>query len=186
MGIRETLNEKPQIVTGVSIGIIAIALIAILWQMFGGGGGGAPTFSGKVYFTTDISSDEAAMKARFAEDHTSLAPIKKDGKDAYRLIVITCDEGKTEKVAYIEKYTDEARTKILEARKQAEANKNPAGGGPPGMYAEMAFGGGQMIAIPGPKPKWVATQSAEGQEIISKRRVCPGAGPDVYPMDVNP
>ena len=36
MGIRQTLNENPTITTGVTAGVIVLALIFIVWQAIGG------------------------------------------------------------------------------------------------------------------------------------------------------
>ena len=51
MGIRESLNKNPAITTGATIGIIVIALIFILYQIFGGDG--APKPITEMYYTVD-------------------------------------------------------------------------------------------------------------------------------------
>ena len=122
MGIREKLNENPAITTGATIGIILIALIFIGYQLFSSNSAEIPTGA---FYTTDDSSPEAAMAALFTDELDKLAPFKKDGKDAYRAFVYTCDGGKTKWVAYLQRYTKEAQTKLAAAREKPETMAQP-------------------------------------------------------------
>ncbi len=112
MGIRETLNQNPAITTGATAGIIVLALGFILYQSFGSSGPSIPT---KSFFTTD---DGATY---FADDIKLVPPFEKDGKQAVQAFVYTCDGGKTKFVAYLQRYTPEAK-KIVESVRGANAN----------------------------------------------------------------
>ena len=113
MGLRETLNRNPAITTGVTIAIIIAALIWIFTMNFGGRPNvGVQTQS---YFTTD---DGATW---FADDVQQLPPFQKDGKDAVRVYIFKCSDGKPF-IAYLERYTPEAKRIITEARARQKAN----------------------------------------------------------------
>lgn len=146
MGIRETLNQNPAITTGATIGIIVIALIFIVMQIIPRG----PDMPSESFFTTDDSSPEAALAALFEDDIEKIPPFDHNGKTAYRAQVFTCDKGKTRFVAYIERYTPEAKKRMTELR--ANAGKPPAEGMPPlGMDPMMT---GVEYKKPGGK-EWV-------------------------------
>src|SRR6476661_5482886 len=55
VGIRETLNQNPKIVTGVTAAIIVIALVFIFWPSSGGasGDGSGATGVGKAFYSSD-------------------------------------------------------------------------------------------------------------------------------------
>jgi hypothetical protein len=122
VGIREKLNENPAITTGATIGIIVIALIFIGYQMFSGGN--SAQIQTTAFFTTDDSSPAAALAAMFEDDIKKVPPFSKDGKDAYRAYVFTCDGGKNKWVAYLQRYTKEAKAK-LEAAQNKPENADP-------------------------------------------------------------
>ena len=45
----------------------------------------------------------------FADDARKISPFERDGKTAYRCYVYSCDDGKTMKVAFLEKYEERAK-----------------------------------------------------------------------------
>lgn len=117
MGIREKLNENPAIATGATIGIIVIAIGFIVWQLL-------PTkldIPTEAYYTTDDSSKEAALAALFSDDIDKIVPFEKDGKQAYRAQVFSCDKGKTKFIGWLERYNPQAKAKI----EQQMASKEP-------------------------------------------------------------
>jgi hypothetical protein len=146
VGIREKLNENPAITTGATIGIIVIALIFIIWQLMGSGTSYAVPTS--AYYTTDDSSPEAALAAMFEDDINKIPPFKsKDGKEAYKAMVFSCDGGKTKWVAYLQRYTPEAQKAAEEAQKAAKGN-DPAAA----MNAAAQMEGVMMTGIEVKKP----------------------------------
>ena len=103
MGLRETMNQNPRMVTGVTAGIILLALIIVGWQLLSSGSGTntgatAPNAKGvaNAFFTTDDG------KTWFADDAAKFPPFDKDGKPAYSAILFTCDGGKTQFVGYLQ------------------------------------------------------------------------------------
>ena len=117
MGIRETLNENPRLTTGVTAGIIGVALIWIIWSNLGGGA--APTLDGggQVFFTDDDG------KSWFADDAKKIPPFDHNGKPAYRAHVYKCD-GKTF-VNHMERYTDAAKKKMEALYAKPESLNDP-------------------------------------------------------------
>jgi len=141
VGIRETLNQNPAITTGATAVIILVALGFIVYQLVGGG----PSIPSESYYTTDVSSPEAALAALFVDDISKIPPFEKGGKDAYRAQVFTCDNGKTKFVAYCERYTPEAKQKMNEMRTSKE---------PPTPGADMIMMQGVEYCKPGSN-EWI-------------------------------
>lgn len=171
MGIRESLNKNPQITTGVTIGIIVIALGFIFYQIFGGESMPKPIT--QMYYTTDEGA------TRFADDAGKLAPFDKDGKEAVRCYIYSCDDKKTDFVAYLERLTPVAKKKIEEARAK---NTNP--NQPPTVDTDFLEAEGTEVKKPG-TGKWVKRNSNEGAQITMV--TCPGGNNDklqiVLPQD---
>lgn len=162
MGIRETLNQNPAITTGVTIGIIVIALGFIVWQIIGGDG--SPNAVTEMYYTTDDGANY------FADDANKLSPFQHEGKEAVRCYVFTCDDRKTQFVAYLERLTPDAKKKMeaaMEAQKKADPNNQ---GGPPPVDTEYIAQEGTEVKKPG-APKWVRRNSTEGEKVIQP--TCP-------------
>ena len=107
MGIRETLNQNPRIVTGVTAAIIVIALVFIFWPSSGGptGDGSGATGVGHAFYSNDDGQHW------FQDDVHKLPPFQKDGKDVYKAAVYRCPDGK-QFVARLERYTDDAKKKV--------------------------------------------------------------------------
>jgi len=170
MGIRETLNEKPQITTGIAAGIIGVAFLLILWQMFGGsGGGGGGSLVTELWFTTDDG------KTRFAASADSLAPFQKDGKEAVKINVFTCDSGKTTFVTYLERYTPDAKKKLEEIRARQKANAGSDTGGPPSDVGEMEMifsSGLEIKKANDPTAKWISVMNPAANALRSGLK-CP-------------
>ncbi len=161
MGIRETLNQNPAITTGVTIGIIVIALGFIGWQVLSGDG--APSAVTKMYYTVD---DGATY---FADDANKLSPFDHEGKPAVRCYVFTCDKKKSQFVAYLERLTPEAQKKMaaaLEAQKKAVPTAPGANvPGPFGPETDFIAQEGTEVKKPG-APKWFKRNSVEGEKAV--------------------
>lgn len=155
VGIREKLNENPGITTGITVGIIVIALGAIVWQLFGGGDNFSPVT--QMYYTTDDG------QTYFADDANRISPFEKDGKEAVRCYVFKCSDGKPF-VAYLERLSKEARAKYEAALKaeQAKQGDNP---GAIAMDADMIAMEWTEVKRPGDS-KWVLRRTREGEQIV--------------------
>lgn len=139
MGIRQTLNENPVITAGATGAIIVIALIFILFQLFGHSHSGGARISGKSFYSDDDG------KTWFIDDASKLPPIDHDGKVAYRAAVFKCADG-TEFVGRLEKFSDEAKAQMEE---QIKKNPNAA---PVLQYT--ASMGALEVKLPG-APNWM-------------------------------
>lgn len=115
MGIRETLNQNPGITTGLTAGIILIALIFIGYQLFGGGGPPIPT---RGYYTVDDG------QTWFADDIQKIPPFEHNGQQAVRVALFSCDGGKNVFPVYLERYTPEGQV-AAEKLREAEASGEP-------------------------------------------------------------
>jgi len=147
VSIRETLNKKPAVVTGITIGIVVIALVAIFWQS-------RPKQIQpvtKAYYTTD---DGASV---FEDDLEKTTPFPHDGGSAVQAHMFSCDNGHTKFVGFLEKLPD----KLPQA--------TPARGRDPKIFA------GLVKAPKNPSAKWVNKNSPEGIAIIAAIR-CPDGG----------
>ena len=162
MGIREKLNENPAITTGATIGIIVIALIFIGVQLFSSSNTGQ--IQTEAYYTTDDSSPEKALGAMFADSIDKLPPFQKDGKDAYRVYVFTCDGGKTKFISHLQRYTKEAQTKIAAAMADKSKPMDPG-------VMEMTQMTGIEVKKPGPGP-WVKQADYEKARLVTEVK-CP-------------
>src|SRR4029453_5141280 len=115
-------------------------------------------FTGKepAFFSVDDG------KSWFRDENTKLRPFMKDGKPAYRVYVWTCDGGKTKFVSNLERYTDEAKTAIEQA-------KSGRGQVDPGALRTIMTNGVE-VKRPG-APAWVSRSTPEGTKIAAPR--CP-------------
>jgi hypothetical protein len=115
VGIRETLNKNPTYTAAGTAAIILLALLFIMWQACDGGGGG-PGAPGQAFYSIDDG------KTYFIDEAGKIPPFKKDGKDAVRAHVFTCDGGKTKFVGYLEAYSPQDK-KVME---ETISGKRPA------------------------------------------------------------
>jgi hypothetical protein len=103
VGLRETLNENPRLATGLTVGLILVAVILLGWQLMPGGEKRPPR--PKVFFTDDDG------KTYFPDDQWKIPPFQRNGKEAVRAHVYRCGD-KTPFVAWMEKYDDASKAKL--------------------------------------------------------------------------
>ena len=164
MGIRETLNKNPSITTGVTIGIIVIAIIAIVWQMFSG----RPNVNNiKSFYTVDDG------KTWFEDKATLNPPYDYKGQPAVRAYVFKCGDNGKPFVAYMERFTADALKKI------EAASANPTNADP--MQMETLYTTGMEIKRPG-GAKWVLRTTAEGDKIQSDLKCPEGGNANIQPV----
>ena len=109
MGIRETLNKNPAITTAATAGIVLIAIIVIIWQLWGGSSPIVSSAASQMYYSVDDG------KTYFADDASKIPPYDYNGKTAVRALVFDCGDGKPF-VGLLQRYTKEARAKLEKAQ----------------------------------------------------------------------
>jgi hypothetical protein len=149
VGIRETLNQNPGLTTGVTAGIIVVALGIIIWQA-AGGSGSAPSGPNKLFY----SDDDGATY--FADDVTKVPPFDHNGKPAVRAHVYKCKDGK-KFVGYLERVNADFRARMEKAR--------PGPGGQAALM-EDAMIGGMEYKKPGATNKWVRQMTPDAQKVM--------------------
>lgn len=166
VGIREAMNRNPAVVTGVTMLAIAVAVGFIIFNTLNQTKIKAVT---KAYFTADDG------KTWFADDITKIPPFKTaDGKEAVLANVYSCKGGKEPFVAFMMRYTPEARQKLQEMREQAAASGGRLST-PDSSFME-AMRTGQEVKKTG-DATW--TNISEGQAFVKVTLVnCPSGKPE--------
>lgn len=169
MGLRETLNRNPAIVTGGTLAIIVIAVGFIIYSTLGSSAPKAPT---KAYYTVD---DGATY---FSDDAGKLAPFDYEGKQAVKARVFKCADGKPF-VAFLERYTPDAKKKLEEARASAAASsgQQPARSPMDVQAIAMAAQMGLEVKKPGGDGQWFKIMDIQNSPKIT-RPACPDGKSD--------
>lgn len=151
MGIRESLNRNPAITTGLTAGIIVLALVFVVWQLRGPSG---PKPVTKAFYTTD---DGATW---FVDERNKPVPFTHEGKEAVRVYVYQCEPDGKKFAGFLEKMTPKAR-EMAEAAYQE------------GRTA-MIEDGDLLVKKPGPG-RWVSVANIDAAEKVFHVE-CPGGG----------
>lgn len=155
MSLREKLNTNPLI----AIAALVILVVAAGWYCYTvltdrGGTADAPKY---YYYTVDEG------KTLFSVSADEIPPIMKDGKEAVRARIYTCDNFKTTFVGYLEKYTDDFKKKAeAEKAKPKDANVKGASSAVWGGPAQ-AFN--TLVKKPG-EGAWAVLTSQQGQKAM--------------------
>jgi hypothetical protein len=167
MGIREKMNQNPGVTTGVTIAIIVVALIFIVWQLWPNRGPKIPT---KAFYTVD---DGATY---FADDIKKIPPFDHEGKQAVRAYVFKC--GGKEFVAYLERYTPQAKAKLEKAREEAAKNPDAM---PPDMMMPDMMQQGIQVKKPG-TGQWVSEADFQRSQDIMQVKCPDGTTNNLEPV----
>jgi len=117
MGIREKLNERRHLTMIVAAALTAIAVLALAMELRSQNASPQTPF-GKAFYTTDDG------KSWFIDEGSNLAPFDRDGKEAVKAYLFTCDSGTTRWVGYLERYTPDGKSQaeeMLSGKDQAKA-----------------------------------------------------------------
>jgi hypothetical protein len=167
MLIREKLNKHSKLISSVVL-IISITCLSVAWTRMRG-----PSHHfvpGPNYYTTDDSSQAAALAAMFKDDSTKIPPFDHDGKPAFRAYVFTADGGRTKWIAYLERMSD----KGLQMMDDINSGKR---GSDPGIIAQAKEGvlSTQMeVKKPG-DPEWIK-EVADSPDAARVRKLTPPDG----------
>lgn len=178
MGIREKINQNQGITTGVTVGVIVLALIFIIWQLVGGNSRG--TIPTQAFFTIDDG------KTWFADDINKLPPFDHEGKQAVRAIIFKCKGGKPF-VGHLERYTPEAKAQIEKMRESMKNMSKDGKGGPmmppPGpMMGDITFSGMEVKAAGAPDNTWVKMADFQKAQEITKIKCPDGDSSEIQPV----
>jgi hypothetical protein len=157
MGIRESIERHKPLVVAATILVVLIAGI-FAWRQMAPATPNAGSTSDQAFYSVD---DGAHLFTASAE---LVPPIDHEGKQACRAYVFSCDGGKTQFVAYLERYTPQAK-KAMEAARDALKRGDKDARPPP-----MQGLGNIEVKKPGAKD-WVNRASGTGVEIT--RVTCP-------------
>ena len=150
MGLREWMNENSAIVTVGAVVLLVVALTIVIMQ---GTGGGVVTTDQAYYY--DAEADNI-----FTAPIESIPPIESPaGNQAVRVHYYSCGGcGEEERfVGYYEKYTEEAKQAIQEARTAGSE------GGPQGPARMQAMMTGQLYSADG--EEWYPAMSPRGTQV---------------------
>lgn len=150
MGLRETMNQKPGITTGVTIGIIVL-FVGLIWYSGSGGTRGSTSASQgrQAYFTDDDGV------TTFADDALKVPPFDHNGKQAVRARVFKL--GDKPVVNHLERYTPDGKKKLEELYTNKRAMNDPTA-------MEPILRTGFEVKAPGAK-EWVKFSDPKGREI---------------------
>lgn len=159
MGVREIINRRKPLFTGLLAGVIIITLSYSLYYAISGGA--APEGSLKrAWYTVDDG------KTWFADSADKLPPFEHEGKTAYRCYVFTCDGGATKFVGFMERYTPEGKKKREEMLERARTDPR---------FDINSESVAMEIKAPLTGDKgWVSDRSGAAAKVVSFS--CPGGG----------
>lgn len=162
MSIREVLNRNPAITALLAVILIGAALYIVYVT---NKEPAMPKMQTKSFYSIDDG------RTYFEEKMGMRAPFMRDGKEAVKVHLFTCDGGNTQFVGYLEKYSDDFISKY-----SAPATQTAGGGGfgpAPGTGPEEVFA--RMVKKPG-EGEWRKWASMEGQEVV--KLTCPDGNPE--------
>lgn len=165
MAIREELNKRNGLITGVALVAIVLALAFITHHLTRGRHPAVPYFPAQAFYTTD---DGATL---FADAINKVPPFDHNGSPAVRAYVFTADSDKHQWVQYLEKYSDESVKKW----------EGPSQDGLPKASAPSSSG--LLVKKPGAQ-SWIHEEDSAAGAILNPQTP-QGMGMEL-PVAVNP
>jgi hypothetical protein len=155
LSIRDTVNANQNIVVVAAVVVIAVAVLFIYMQ---GGGRRGAAGSGQAYYYDTVT------KKVFTGDADQFPPIESpDGNPAVKAHFFSfgdCSEDERF-IAYYEKYTDEAKAKLEEAKKTGETSAEDQ------MYLDEYFELGILHSVDG--ENWFDSSSEQFMNILDEK-----------------
>ncbi len=113
-GVREWMNEHQRVTIGIFVGIVLVAIGAIVAQVLASRKA-YPAASPDSYFTTDDG------KTFFVASSDNIPPFDYSGQPAVHAYVFQC--GGKKFVGYLERYTSDARASILAGKRSPQIER---------------------------------------------------------------
>jgi hypothetical protein len=142
MGVRDAMRQRPRVAAAAAGGVLVLAVAAIVVQLYAG----RPRYTSGI--PAFFSADDG--KTWFAADGTLIPPFPHEGGQAVRAHVYSC--GGRAFVAYLERYTPDARAAMEGARRASAEGKMPDIGA-----IQRATISGREVKKPG-SGEWVRTE----------------------------
>ena len=160
-GIREWMRSRAYLVQ-IGIGVIVLSIVVyLLRDAFPGSSGGVS----KAYFSDDDGVTQ------FVDSAEHFVPFDHNGKQAYRAWVFSTDGGKTTFVGYLERYTPQAKERLISELRDFKAGKTHM---PPDVRPSDA-----EVKKPGVGNPWVSRGDMQKAQQILKLNVPASSSLDV-------
>jgi len=149
MSIREALSRKPWLPVVAAV----LALGTSGYFITHSGISGQQTMEANAYFSADDG------QSTFVAPMSNLPPFDQGGTTAYRAFVFSCDNGSTRFVGYLQRYTPDARRRIMQklADRQAGISHDPVTAGPRDTEVKK----------PGSGNSWVSSADPAAAKIVN-------------------
>jgi hypothetical protein len=157
VGVREALNRNPKLACGIAAGALLATLIYLLLTREREDTAAVPAGQARAFFTTDDG------KTWFTDEVRKVPPFSKDGKEAVRVYVYKCPDGK-QFAAWLERYTPPSK-------KQLEAMQARAENAPPDL---VPFGAPEVEIKPPGQSNWIKSSDPRAAAIMTPK--CPAGG----------
>ena len=142
----------------IAAALIVVAAVLLIWRLRG-----PATPEGVPGSRQFLSLDDG--KTWFLDSSGETAPVTRDGKTAYEVVLITCDAGKTKWPGYLLRYTPAGKQLLARVREQMKSGRPPEL--MPQLQAETE------IKRPGARD-WVRmTETPRYNAIIAEASKCP-------------
>lgn len=164
VGIRQTMNEKPALTTGVTAGIIVVAIAIIVWQSMGKSGP-STSIPTKAFFSDDDG------KTWFVDDVTKIPPFDHNGKPAFRVKLFRCGDNGKPFVGHLEGFNEEGKQKL------EEMVKSGGGAAAVGGAQRMSIANGMMVKRP-TDMVWVQSNPGDPESFQEFNKIMQPVCPD--------
>jgi hypothetical protein len=150
MGIREIINRKPALTTGVAVAVVGLIVVATMWNQTLGG---ASDDSTKAAYTVD---DGATW---FVDQADRITPFRKDGAEAVGAALFTSGEGKSQFIGYLYRHAAATRERLKDP--SAQRLEDLQGGEQTEMRNAI-----EVKATKSPTAKWISADSPDAAAIL--------------------
>jgi hypothetical protein len=155
MGVREKINAKKSLGYGLSIAFILVAASVLAYTQWP-----EHRFAGKTSFYSDDDG-----QTWFIDSIYKSTPFDHNGKQAYRAVIYSCENGKTKFCAYLMRDRPEDKKRLDDAVAQAAQQGNPPSS--VALFEDKGIINDMEIKQPGPGHDWVPSLSSKATNEIN-------------------